>query len=110
MKSLDEEFDKKIEEEALFLLRASEDYLKALKLAAEKLRLDAFLQALQQLHKSIGEILGLSKYMQAKKERFEKVFLEIMAKTQKILQEVFHVTEEFRERFLELCKKANSGE
>ncbi len=105
MKNLDEEFDKKIEEEALFLLKASKGYLQALKVAAKELKLDAFLQAIQQLHRSIGEVMGLTKYMQAKKERFEEIFNKVMTETQQILMEAFTVIEEFRRKFVEKCNR-----
>ncbi|MHA1616696.1 MAG: hypothetical protein ACTSX9_05255 [Candidatus Njordarchaeales archaeon] len=101
---MDKEFNDKIKQETVFLLESARNFLVALENAARSGRIDPFLQALQQLHKVIGEILGLTKLMQANLEEFRELFDRATKETQELLQKAFEIMEEFRRRLEERCK------
>jgi len=103
---MNEDFDKRVREEALFLVSSSREYIKKLDIFLEKLKVEDFLKTLEQLHRAFGEILGLTKYMQENMDKFKDIYYSVMEEMQKILQYTFNITESF---IKELKKRLNNA-
>ncbi len=102
---MNEKFDERVREEALFLVSSARDYLKKLNTFLEKLKIEDFMKTLEQLHRAFGEILGLTKYMQENMDKFSETYYSVMNEMQLILQETFNITESF---IRELKKRINN--